>query len=158
MPTYTYECASEHHTKIYQHMRDPRPESLPCSTCGKPATRVFLVPQTNSFEPFMTTVGDGKKKIVRNSAEAKDIEQQFQVAEVGSEEWRKRGDVGYMRAKRERRQREAMSALGSMKDDYAKAEAEVNSWGKEYAAEVRGREQREYEEFQREVEAGRVND
>lgn len=158
MPTYSYECEQGHRTRLIQHMRMERPEHLKCDTCGQRAERVFNPPQMIAFEPFVTTVGDGKKKVVRNAAEARDIERKFSVLEVGSADWKRMSQPDEMRKRREQRQAAARSALGSIRDDYAKAEAEVKTWGKDYEREWRGKENAKYEAFQREVAAGRAND
>ena len=157
MPTYSYECPNGHYTRIIQHMREPRPASLTCGTCERKAKRIFNAPRINVFDPFVTYVGDSQRKVVRNAAEAADIEKRFQVAEITSAELKRRGDPDEMRKRREKRNREAFSALKPMKEQYAQAEAEVNSWGKDYRREWEGQQRKEYESFQREVESGRAN-
>lgn len=158
MPTHRYECAAGHQSRIVRGVRDTLPDAIKCKTCKRKATYSFGPPQTSVFEPFVTTVGDGERKHVRNSAEARDIERRFGVLEVGSKEWREMSTPDAMRRRREQRRRDGMASLGNMREDYRRAEAEVSTWGKEYAAQHRRNEQREYETFQREVEAGRVND
>ena len=104
MPTYTYECPLEHYTRIIQHMREPRPTTLLCGTCGKDAVRIFRFNPQN-FEPYVTQVGDGKTKVVRNAADERDVESKFGVYDPGPEEWKRMNSPDAMKARRERRQR-----------------------------------------------------
>ena len=157
MPTYSYECPNRHYTRIIQHMREPRPEKVECKQCGLTAERIFCAPRMSVFEPFVTYVGDSQKKVVRNNAEAKDIEKKFGVAELTSEEWKRINQPDELRKRRERRNRESLGALRPVKESYAEAEAEVKTWGKDYRREWEGQQRREYESFQREVEMGRAN-
>ena len=157
MPTYSYECPKGHCTNIIQHMREPRPKTLACKECGRTAERIFCAPRMSVFETFVTTVGDSQKKVVRNSAEAKDIEKKFGVAELTSEEWKRINQPDELRKRRARRNREALGALRPVKEAYTEAEAEVKTWGKDYRRQWENQQRHEYESFQREVEMGRAN-
>lgn len=157
MPTYTYECENGHYTRLIQHMREARPATVTCKECKGTASRIFHKPQTVNIEPFVTYVGDGERKVVRNSAEAKDIEKKFKVAEIGSQELKRISDPDYLRKRKERIRREAQASLGPIREDYVKAEAMVKTWGKEYEKEFMAKQAQVDRDFQREIEAGNVN-
>jgi hypothetical protein len=150
MPTYPYECPKGHITRIIQHMNDPRPETLACEVCRAPATRTYMIrtPHAVVIDPFVTHVGDGKAKVVRNTAEARDIEKRFEVAELTSEDWKKINSVEGSRARRERRRKEALAQLPSIKSSYEFAANEVKYEGVEFRKERENRERHEAEQFQ----------
>ncbi len=151
MPTYSYQCPLEHDpVRIIRGINEERPKYVKCP-CGRKATRVFRHVNAAYFEPYITYVGDGEPKMVRNTADANDIEKIHKVAELGSAEFRKMSDPDELRKRRERRAAEARASLEPMKQTYEKAEAEVKQWGKEYHKEFQEREQHEFEQFEREA-------
>lgn len=145
MPTYSYECPLDHTTRLVMHMNDTRPDSIKCETCGKTAKRVWGRTWQQDIEPFTTDVGDGVTKIVRNTADARDIEKKYGVYDPGSEEWRRMNSEEGMRKRREKRQRDAMNSRGDIYEAYQKAEAEVKQHGREYAKAIADRERHESE-------------
>jgi predicted nucleic acid-binding Zn ribbon protein len=159
MPTYTYECSMEHHTKLIQHMSADRPETAECKICGRAAKRIFLrTTQTQkAFAEYLTLVGDNKHKLVADAAQEREIENRHKVAHMTD------ADMKRMRE--------------NMKSDYEKTyltdrqepmEVTVNEvlreqaqWGTEYRREQEEKTRNEmaYDaDFERELRAGHVND
>jgi len=52
MPTYEFQCQDRHRTELKQGSSEPRPASVVCATCGKPARRLFSVPRIVVYMDF----------------------------------------------------------------------------------------------------------
>ena len=159
MPTYTYECPNEHHTRIIQHMRDPRPEFLTCETCGKRAERIFLrtVQTQKEFTEYVTLVGDGKPKHVRDARQERQIEKEFQVAHVTDADMKDMRD----NLKSDYAKRYLTDKQEPMRDTVNAVLREQAEWGTEYRKEQEDRVRKEQaidHEFERELARGMVND
>lgn len=51
MPFYPYFCEQGHESEAFFHMKDDKPGSVACETCGRPAKRAIVVPIVNGDIP-----------------------------------------------------------------------------------------------------------